>query len=73
MGGKISDAGLLALIAQQNLKAVAATEGHGKVPSQKELEAFLATLPDSENPRKNRDLNTAQQSGWGIADLFRRR
>ncbi len=72
MGGKITDTQLLATLAAQKLKDIAATEGHDYVPSEQELEEYLAKLGPDENPFKNQQLET-RQSGRGIADFFRRK
>ncbi len=73
MGGKITNAQALAATAQACLKDIAKTEGHDFVPSEEELTELTSHLEPSEDPYKNRCLNTPKESGRGIADLFRRK
>ncbi len=69
MGGKITNAQLLAIDAQNKLRDIAATESHNIVPSEEELESYLAELSAEEDPFQNRHLNDHSVSS-NIAGLF---
>lgn len=58
MGGKVTNAQVLATLAQQKLRDIAATEGHSIVPSERRLAEYLSELGPEEDPFKNRDLES---------------
>lgn len=70
MGGKLTNAQLLAVHARQKLKDIATIEGHDVVPGEEELAQYLAELGPEDNPIQNQHLEEHKISA-NIADLFR--